>query len=413
MATWLIPRTELTPEQLRAVEFDPGEHRVIFGAPGSGKTQILLHRARFLCDQGRGQVSPERFRIFVFTNVLKDYISSALDLLCLPASCVSTLDYWVVEYYEKNISRNLPRSGADWRPDFGRIRKEVLQALRSSTTPPPFDFVLVDEGQDLNGVAFDLLRAIGKHITVCIDHKQQIYDHGSDENQILSRLGMRKKNLSLLSAFRCCPFVVRLAAEFVEDPKEKDAYLNQARTAQVERETPLLYYAKDFADENRRLLELLRVRLARGEKIGVLLPLKRQVFGFAEGVRKVGLEVETQEELDFSSDLPKVVTYHSAKGLTFDTVLLPRLVPGSFANMSDTRIERLLFVAISRATKWVYMSTTQDADFEPIQRLAQHKQSEWLTIQEGGDLSRPRTAVERKPEQPQASRAADDLLDLL
>jgi superfamily I DNA/RNA helicase len=400
MATWLIPRTELTPEQLRAVEFDPGEHRVIFGAPGSGKTQILLHRARFLCDQG--QVSPERFRIFVFTNVLKDYISSALDLLRLPASCVSTLDYWVVEYYEQHISRHLPWSAADRRPDFDRVRQEVLHALRSSTTPPQFDFILVDEGQDLDGVAFDLLRAIAKHITVCIDHKQQIYDHGSDENQILSRLGMRKKNLSLLSAFRCCPFVVRLAAEFVDDSKEKDAYLNQARTAQIERETPLLYYAKDFDDEKRRLMELLRVRLARGERIAVLLPQKRQVFGFAKGFREAGLEVETQDELDFSSDLPKVITYHSAKGLTLDTVLLPRLVRGSFSNMNDTRIERLLFVAISRATKWVYMSTTQGADFAPIQRLAQHKQSEWLTIQDGGDPGRPRSAVERKPEQPQS-----------
>ncbi|HEU4391251.1 MAG TPA: UvrD-helicase domain-containing protein [Blastocatellia bacterium] len=411
MATWLIPRTELTPEQLRAVEFEPGEHRVIFGAPGSGKTQILLHRARYLCDRWR--VSPERFRIFVFTNVLKNYISSALDLLSLPPSCVSTLDYWVVEYYEHHISGNLPWNSAERRPDFALIRQEVLRVLRSSTQAmPQFDFILVDEGQDLDGIAFELLRAIGKHITVCIDHKQQIYDHGSDESEILSRLGMRKKNFALLSAFRCCPFVVRLAAEFVADPKEKDAYLNQARTAQTERETPLLYRAQDFDDEKRRLIEILRVRLAKAEKIGVLLPQKRQVFGFASGFRDAGLEVETQDDLDFSSDLPKLITYHSAKGLTFDTVLLPRLVRSSFSNMKDSRVERLLFVAISRATKWVYMSTTSTSDFGPVHRLEQHQESDWLTIQDGNP-SRSTSTRKRDPEPSQSPSNNDDLLGLL
>ena len=51
MSTWLIPREELTPEQLRAIELDTRENRVILGGPGSGKTQILLHRAQFLREQ--------------------------------------------------------------------------------------------------------------------------------------------------------------------------------------------------------------------------------------------------------------------------------------------------------------------------------------------------------------------------
>src|SRR5215471_1397702 len=120
MSTWLVPRSELTREQLRAVELDPGEHRVIFGGPGSGKTQVLLHRARYLCD--RYNVDPDRLRIFAYTNVLKDYIRSALELLRLPESCVSTLDYWVVEFYETHINRRLPRSATDQRPDFALIR---------------------------------------------------------------------------------------------------------------------------------------------------------------------------------------------------------------------------------------------------------------------------------------------------
>src|SRR3989304_6794830 len=109
MSTWLIPRQELSLEQLRAIELDIREHRVIFGAPGSGKTQILLHRARYLCD--RWNIKTARFHIFVFTNVLKDYIQSALDLLELPKGCISTLDYWCFNFYKSNIGRRVPWDG--------------------------------------------------------------------------------------------------------------------------------------------------------------------------------------------------------------------------------------------------------------------------------------------------------------
>ena len=102
-----------------------------------------------------------------------------------------------------------------------------------------------------------------------MDHKQQIYDQGSNERQILARLGLKKRNVSLLAAFRCCPYVLRLAAELVEDEEAK-GYLNQARTVQTEKETPLLYRAVDFEDEKRRLIEILKIRLAKGDRKSVV-----------------------------------------------------------------------------------------------------------------------------------------------
>lgn len=76
MGTWLIHRDELTSEQLRAIELSPSEHRVIFGAPGSGKTQVLLHRAKYLMDTW--QVPPDRFRIFGFQQSFEEIYSFGL-----------------------------------------------------------------------------------------------------------------------------------------------------------------------------------------------------------------------------------------------------------------------------------------------------------------------------------------------
>lgn len=109
--TWLIHRDQLTVAQNRAVELKPDEHRLILGSPGSGKTIVLLHRARHLADEY--QVPPERYRIFVFTRALKAYIRSALDDLNLPEGCVTTFDSWCSEYYLEHIGKRLPTKLSD------------------------------------------------------------------------------------------------------------------------------------------------------------------------------------------------------------------------------------------------------------------------------------------------------------
>jgi len=236
---WLIPRQDLSKEQIRAVELSTSSHRVIVGAPGSGKTQILLHRAaRLREDHG---TPTDKFQIFVFTNVLKDYIRAALGELGLPEANVCTFDDWCKRCYEDLVSRRVPWNQSDHRPDFAAIRHGLVSALRGK--PARYDYVLVDEGQDLEPEYFEILRLIARHVTVCLDHKQQIYDHGSSYETVIAALGLRRGDLTLLEAFRCCPYIVEVSAEFIDDSAEREAFLNQARTTQSEKLTPMVYEA--------------------------------------------------------------------------------------------------------------------------------------------------------------------------
>jgi len=379
----LIPRADLTVEQLRAVELSPDEHRVFLGGPGSGKTQVLLHRAAYLRDTYN--VPTEKFRIFVFTRALKDYIRSASRLLDLPEKNISTLDAWCHEQYRRWISRTLPRNPDTDNTHFSRIRTELLQHLKSRLFGEPiYDFVMVDEGQDLSAEAFELISLVAEHVTVCVDHKQQIYEVGSSEDEILDRLGLRRRNLSLLSTFRCSPYIVDLASRLVEDPVQREEFIRQCRISQNGRETPLLYIAKDLEDEMDRLAEVLRTRLGMGERVGILTPRTRQMLGIAKGLSDRGFEVETKKVLDFTSSRPKVIPYPSAKGLTFDSVLMPRLTDKSFEKEDEERIERLLFVGITRAMKWVYMSSTDPHSLAPLDTLGEAEDAGSLEIQKAG-----------------------------
>lgn len=220
MATWLIPQSDLTTEQIRAIELPTDEHKVVMGGPGSGKTMVLLHRARYLAQAGN--VPPLRFRVFVFTNVLSTYIKSAMDMLSIPEACVSTFDDWCKRYYEANVSKRTPWDKAAKRPDFAAIRDGVFKhCAKSQPASRPFDFVLVDEGQDLDPKCFELLTQIAGHVTVCMDHNQQIYDGGSEEGEILSTLGLKRRHVALLETFRCCPYITQMASLFIPDEQRR------------------------------------------------------------------------------------------------------------------------------------------------------------------------------------------------
>lgn len=406
--TWLIHSNELTVEQSRAVELNPNEHRLILGSPGSGKTIVLLHRANYLATAY--QVSPERYRIFVFTRALKSYIRAALQDLDLPDDSVTTFDAWCLDFYRHHIDNRAPWNTQTKQHDYALIRQSVWEKTQTySASERPYDFILVDEGQDLDLRAFEILKSVAQHVTVFMDHKQQLYETGADEQGILKALGLKRRNLTLLQAYRCSPYIVQVAASFVRDPTEREAFVHQHPPIKTARQTPLLYLAHSPAEEKAHLIEMIRNRVNKNERIAVLFPNRRKVYGYALALHDAGLEVEVPPQPgrggkrkttgknkpqkaplpthDFSTSLPKLMPYPSAKGLTFDTVLMPCIMMKEFPRqLSSDTLERWLFVGITRATEWVYFSTLNDQRFLFLDRFKALEQRQQLTIKLTDDM---------------------------
>ena len=317
---WLVPINNLTRDQKAAVRADDRRHQVIVGGPGSGKTQVLVHRADYL--RHKRSVHADKYHIFAYTNMLTDYIGSDLDLLNIPEDNVSTYDSWCYKIASKYIGK----PAGSW--DVYAIRELVSDWARTTGTKLPlYDFVLVDEGQDLPPETFDTLSRVARHVTVCADDKQRIYPQGSTLKQILESLNIRRSGRNLLETYRCTEYIVSLSAQFIADEDERQRYKNQRRAMLKERQTPTLYRAETPEDEITRLADALRDRMGIDQQIAILLPTNQQIREVGQHLRGMGIETEAQTDrnVDFETRFPKVMTFHSAKGLTFDSVMMPAL----------------------------------------------------------------------------------------
>ena len=375
---WLIPFSSLTPAQQDAVQMDTRSHKAIIGGPGAGKTLVLVHRLNLLFN--RADSNPNAIRLFVYTNTLKQFIRAGNDMLDVPDECISTFDKWCSDTYLAHVDAHLPRK--ERMPDFDAIRAGVFNAIDSGKLPTPvFDYVLLDEAQDMDVGAIAILKRVARHITVCMDGKQQLYDGRMSEPEALTQLGLARQNTALLAAFRCNPMVTELAAQFIPDETRRQEFMRQASNHDMDRSRPLFYVADSFPDEMANLVEMVRLRLGYGDSIAVLFPQQRQVHGFAKGFKEAGIDVEVQKRdapIDFSNPIPKLMTYHQAKGLTFDSVFLPRLNQSSFPGPMQARIGHLCFVGVSRAVKWVYLSGRSQALIAPMQKLGQNTTHRFL-----------------------------------
>ena len=142
--TWLPPPDRLTPAQTACVEAPTDQPLVLCGGPGSGKTVVLLHRARRL---GLATGRPERVATLVYTNILRDFIRSATDELRLPAEQVLTFDHWCRLRHVDLIGP--PPTTAQGHPDFTRIREQLLAHLQARAVPPVLDAALLEPARPL------------------------------------------------------------------------------------------------------------------------------------------------------------------------------------------------------------------------------------------------------------------------
>lgn len=353
---WFLPLHQLTDDQKNAVYATVGgeRNRVIIGPPGSGKTLVLIHRLLRAQSERRKNV-----KLIVRNRAMKHFIQSGLASAGLPTDLVDTADSLVLSLFRRFVKGAPPRQGAQAELDWPAVRALTLEAIKKLRPSPLYDACFVDEAQDLPIDTIKILKRVSSHVTVAMDPRQSIYPDGSSVDDVRSALGTYQDHIKLLKSYRCTPRIMELASEFLP-PSEADEFRNLHLLATPGNETPYVHYSQSYDDEIEVLAQELVKRSAENYSCAVLLPSRTQATDVARALRKRGVQVSEDVNSEFGDLIPEVLTYHQSKGISVDAVFLPQLTNNgfyTFRTRRDEDINRILFVGITRASRWVWMST--------------------------------------------------------
>lgn len=348
----MISINDLGAQQARIldeVSADTSRTHWIAGYAGTGKTVVITHAIERLV----GRTRNARICFLTYTHALKDLVHSGLSQRALERVTIETIDTF-------------------------------------ASNNQHYDYILVDEIQDVTKSKIQMILARAKHVIAAGDPDQSIYLGRVDPGSLKQLLGgARKHTLKHIQRLSLKTFQLATSilpeAEIVKGADVKGegnngkiikasskreeflkVYTEATRVSAIEQPSAILFplhgqiheFASVIAENNGwgRPPECeKRGRITSYEAFNKFFASRKSPLRF------LGSNNGSLPESD-SLKLVYLMTYHSAKGLDFNNVFLPDLTLdvkldakwGHFSKEENER--RHLFVAITRSKENIYFS---------------------------------------------------------
>jgi superfamily I DNA/RNA helicase len=358
-------------------------HRLVFGVAGSGKTVVLIARAKLLAEtNSRGQVL-----VLCFNLALRLYLSHVLAGL----TNVRVLHF---HSWAKSNIKNADWTGKEDNPSLGR---SLLEALKNgSRDAGSFDAVLIDEAQDFCAEWFQcallaLKDAANSDLFIVGDASQGVY---GKRKVSWKQLGIQAQGRTsyLEENYRNTRPILEVASLFssTESDDGEDGIsapvVDPSRARRVAGPLPVMVQAANLDEECSRAAEIAtqlisghwfgeKISPLRPEEIGILYrsgkgPKWEVLARLRERLNAANIPtVWLTENLDsrhrMAEKVLKITTIHGCKGLQFRAVLLifagecPDLTSGG----TEDEERRLFYVALTRAEDYLAITWSRDASF--------------------------------------------------
>ena len=355
---WICPQTSLDLEQRTVLDklLKATESQWVRGFAGSGKSVILIHALGQLLT-----INPRATACVVgYTLALNDMLRSGL-----------------------------PDNAAHIR---------VMTYFEFVKNPIHYDYIFVDEVQDLDAGTVRVLKQYAGVLMLAGDEEQSIYPDKVSPDDIVQLA--RPQIHSLAIVYRLTEKLKKIVASILPGSK-----INAARSARLQANVSIvLARAQDQQQEFEWVWrEALRFTTT-GDPVAILFSSHDMIQHFIRvvcGVAGVApprfsknqygsndygpvnqyLEAKGLELRYLGNNygtlaegerrrIVYLLTYHSAKGLDFDTVFLPSLRDGQPIYARDPSIEpRLFYVAATRSRKTLTLSYSGGKPHPLIQRM--------------------------------------------
>ena len=359
-------------------------HRVIHGVAGSGKTMILVHRARLLAREAE----PARpVLVLCYNRALADRIEALIapDEPLRARLQVRTFHGWCAELARRHrIAVPAPPEGQDDSDAPARLAQAVIAAADAGRVPlGGHHAVLIDEAHDFEDGWLRLAAAMtdpaARRLLVLYDDAQSIYQRLRRRFSFTSvGIQARGRTSVLRLNYRNTAEVLGLALRFARGllpergrdreagrDDEDDRVTGVAPSSSGRRgPRPVLIRARSAHEEAELLAARIADAVVAGTPLGeiaVLCRTRAQMAPIAEALARRGLPLQSMgsagfQHFDWSQAGIRLVTLHSAKGLEFAHVHVAGLqrLPWRDETLEDA--VRLVYVAMTRATQSLVLS---------------------------------------------------------
>lgn len=350
---WLPPLSTLDGIQLDVINDSLDGTSIVYGPAGGGKTAVTLYRASVLHRQGK------RCKVFVFTQVLLEFIRAATTEMQLPPDIVEPFYTWAAELH-RNLVGNPPRKKYDlW------VDNLIEYYQQHPPTSPLFEYVLVDEAQDFPPNVATLLRMLSRHLFVAGDTAQSLFQDVAGLDELLAIWSPPDKHALRHTFFfnnhRNPLHIASFAAEFLDSSSwDKRQFLANVKRREGGRKP--VWYQVDSEEKQGAALAHIIQQAHGAVRIGALFMWWKDVIITERQLRDQGIRVQIAKrgrQYDFDdADLPILTTIHSAKGLEFDWVILADCNRESWIpnpQRPKAMLQRLFFVGATRAKERLYL----------------------------------------------------------
>ncbi|MBK9290479.1 MAG: ATP-binding domain-containing protein [Bacteroidetes bacterium] len=332
--SFYVKDSELDEYQVKVINKRTDNSLIVSGCAGSGKSILALWKAKQIQDENKGS-----YLFIVFTNALKQYMSDGITQIGIKLGNVDT--YNKCFFWSKN---NGKWEKGDWRKG-------------------SYDYIIVDEAQDFTREDILLFKNKAKKALLLYgDSAQQLYEF------IEGRKTVTMEEIAYITSFPLeqlvfnhrLPKKVARIAEYINIQKDS----LEIRCKNEGTEKPKILYYPTFEKQLDVIAEIIKNR--NFVDVGILLrnnPLVERAANYLKN-KRLNVEAKVREDIDlnFNSDNPKIMTYHSSKGLQFEAVFIPECT----CSGEDDR--NPLYVALTRTYQSLYIMHSGNLSnfFDPV-----------------------------------------------
>jgi hypothetical protein len=353
-------------------------HRVIHGVAGSGKTMILIFRAEQLAAATRAD---KPILVLCYNRALAGRIEAMLRSRGADERIVvRTFHAWcedLIKSYQIDVPANRHAPGY-----FEKLAAITCDAVDRGLVPAgQYTALLIDEAHDFEDawlrVAGRMVDSTTNSLLVLFDVAQSIYNKkrrgfsfASVGIQAQGRTSILKLNYR--NTAEVLALAVHCAQALLEGaPSGDDQTVQTIHPDSAGRRGPLpvLIEARSEQEECELLAERITQAHASGialSEIAVLCRVRSQMRGIESALRRRNVEVQSMASstfrgFDWQKPSVKIVTMHSAKGLEFPLVFVAGIHAMPMKNETLEDEVRLLYVAMTRATRELVLSAHGDS----------------------------------------------------